>query len=84
MLKILLLKYLTDIWLQSNDVRFAQLISHLKSLATSLGLKDHLHETFMSCAHTNEDSRILKHMDSHILEPISLKTEKSWVHLILS
>ena len=84
MLKILLLKYLTEIWLQSNDVRFAQLISHLKSLATSLGLKDHLHETFKSCAHTHENRRILKHMDSHIIGPISLKTEKFWVHLILS
>ena len=73
-----------QIWLQSNRVRFSQLISHLKSQATSLGLKDHLHETFKSCAHTHENRRILKHMDSHIIGPISLKTEKFWVHLILS
>ena len=73
-----------QIWLQSNDVRLSQLTSHLKSRATSLGLKDHLHETFKSCAHTHENRRILKNMDSHIIAPIYLKTEKFWVHLILS
>ena len=66
MLKIPLLKYLTEIWLQSNDVRFAQLISHLKSLATSLGLKDHLHETFMSCAHTHEDRWIVTFLNLYL------------------